>query len=85
MRVALLIVMLLMSSCWTDKTKWPYRMTPFFAECPYEEGTLVDEAYHKKVELGGCKHGAFKYSDRGEPNLNERPVIEFGGWRKSED
>ena len=43
MRLTLLVVMLLLSSCFTDKTKWPYRMTPFFAECPYEEGTFVDE------------------------------------------
>ena len=61
----------------TKQNNWPYRMTPFFAECPYEEGTLVDEAYHRKVRLGGCKHGAFKYHDRGEPNLSDRPIIRF--------
>ena len=77
MKLALLIVMLLLSSCFTDKTKWPYRMTPFFAECPYEEGVWVDEKYHKKNALGGCKHGAWKYSDRGEPNLSESPIIKF--------
>ena len=62
--------MLFLSSCFTDKTKWPYRMTPFFAECPYEEGVWVDERYHKKNALGGCKNGAWKYSDRGEPTLS---------------
>ena len=77
MRLTLLVVMLLLSSCFSDKSSWPYRMTPFFAECPYEEGTLVDEDYHKKVRLGGCKHGFFKYYDRGEPNLSENPIIRF--------
>ena len=48
MRLALLIVMLLMTSCFTDKNKWPYRMTPFFGECEYEGKTYTDEAYYKK-------------------------------------
>ena len=77
MKLALLIVMLILGSCWTDKTKWPYRMTPFFAECPYEEGIFVDEDYHHKVETGGCKHGYFKFFDRGEPNLSDNPIIRF--------
>ena len=77
MRLTLLVVMLLLSSCFSDKSKWHYRMTPFFAECPYEEGTLVDEEYHKKVRLGGCKHGYFKFFDRGEPNLSDNPIIRF--------
>ena len=71
------VVMLILSSCFSDKSNWPYRMTPFFAECPYEEGTFVDEDYHKKVELGGCKHGYFKFFDRGEPNLSGSPIIKF--------
>ncbi len=75
--VLLILVMLFLSSCFSDKSKWPYRMTPFFAECPYEEGTFVDEDYHRKVESGGCKHGYFKFFDRGEPNLSGDPVINF--------
>ncbi len=70
MKFALLIVMLLMTSCFSDKSKWPYRMTPFFAECEYE-GVYVDEAYHLKERLGGCKKSEMKFFDRGEPSLND--------------
>ena len=51
MKLALLVVMLVLSSCFSDKSKWPYRMTPFFGECEYE-GVYVDEAYYKKERLG---------------------------------
>ena len=71
MRLALLIVMLLMTSCFTDKNKWPYRMTPFFGECEYEGKTYTDEAYYKKERIGGCKYSEMKFFDRGEPNLIE--------------
>ena len=71
MKIALLIVMLLMTSCFSDKNKWPYRMTPFFGECTYEGKTYTDEAYYKKVRLGGCKYSEMKFFDRGEPNLME--------------
>ena len=69
MRLALLIVMLLMTSCFSDKNKWPYRMTPFFGECEYEGKTYTDEAYYKKERLGGCKYSEMKFFDRGEPTL----------------
>tara|TARA_B100000029_G_C17419141_1_gene903633 strand:+ start:219 stop:356 length:138 start_codon:yes stop_codon:yes gene_type:complete len=45
-------------------------MTPFFAECEYE-GVYVDEAYHLKERLGGCKKSEMKFFDRGEPSLND--------------
>ena len=60
-----------MTSCFTDKNKWPYRMTPFFGECEYEGKTYTDEAYYKKERLGGCKYSEMKFFDRGEPNLIE--------------
>ena len=68
--VLLILVMLFLSSCFSDKSKWPYRMTPFFGECEYE-GVYVDEAYYKKERLGGCKYSEMKFFDRGEPNLIE--------------
>jgi len=71
MRIALLVVMLLMTSCFSDKNKWPYRMTPFFGECEYEGKTYTDEAYYKKERLGGCKYSEMKFFDRGEPTLIE--------------
>ena len=70
MRIALLIVMLLMTSCFSDKNNWPYPMTPFFAECEYEGIVFVDKAYIDRKRAGGCKGGKeFKYYDRGEPTL----------------
>ena len=43
MRIALLIVMLLMSGCSSNTNNWPRGMTPFFAECEGEGGTYTDK------------------------------------------
>ena len=48
MRIALLIVMLLMSGCSSNTNNWPRGMTPFFAECEGEGGTYTDKEYAKR-------------------------------------
>ena len=64
----LILVMLFLSSCSSNTNNWPYRMTPFFAECEYG-GVYTDKDYATKKRAGGCKRGEFKYYDRGEPTL----------------
>ena len=68
MRIALLVfVMLLMSSCSSNRNNWPRGMTPFFAECEGEGGTYTDREYAKRIQQP-CG-GGWKYYDRGEPTL----------------
>jgi len=63
-----MIFLLFSTSCSTEN-KWPYPMTPFFAECEYEGKVFVDRAYLDRKRAGGCIKGDFKYYDRGEPVL----------------
>ena len=67
-KIALLIlVMLFLSGCSSNGNKWPYGMTPFFAECEGEGGTYTDKEYAKRKRQP-C-HGGWKFFDRGEPTL----------------
>ena len=67
-KIALLIlVMLFLSGCSSNGNKWPYGMTPFFAECEGEGGTYTDKEYAKRKQHP-C-HGGWKFFDRGEPTL----------------
>ena len=71
MRITLLLifVMLFLSSC-SKTNNWPYGMTPFFAECPYDEqriGVYTDKEWGKRKHKP-CRAG-WKFYDRGEPTL----------------
>ena len=63
----LILVMLFLSGCSSNGNKWPYGMTPFFAECEGEGGTYTDKEYAKRKRQP-CP-GGWKFFDRGEPTL----------------
>ena len=63
----LILVMLFLSGCSSNGNKWPYGMTPFFAECEGEGGTYTDKEDAKRKRMP-CP-GGWKFFDRGEPTL----------------
>ena len=63
----LILVMLFLSSCSSNTNNWPYRMTPFFAECQTYMKVYTDNAYAVRKRMP-CK-GGWKFYDRGEPTL----------------
>jgi len=71
MRIALLVfVMLFLSSCSSNTNNWPRGMTPFFAECEYDQhgdGVYTDKEWGKRKQKP-CRTG-WKFYDRGEPTL----------------
>ena len=65
--VIMIFLTTILVSCTSSKSKWPYGMTPFFAECEGEGGTYTDKEYAKRKRQP-C-HGGWKFFDRGEPTL----------------